>query len=105
MLEFQTKLGIDVNKFDDEGQPALHVAIKNSNAPIVERLLDFYKKNQLDVNVVDSYGWTPLHCATFYCSGKPAEDIIVKALLEYQGISIDIETVDGNLVRNYSVCI
>jgi len=101
LLENHAKLGVDVNKYDYEGQPAIHVAIKNSNATIVERLLDFYKKNQLDVNVVDSYGWTPLHCATFYCSGKQAEDIIVKALLETPGISIDIETVDGNLPLHY----
>jgi ankyrin repeat protein len=76
---------------DDEGQTKLHHAIKNNNVAEVERLLSLHQRLMVDVNVKDLYGWTPLHCAVSNCTGTDSDDEILRMLLEFPTIEVNVE--------------
>jgi len=96
-LDFTSEL----NNIDDEGQMPIHCAVKFGNTKIIKFFIDYYLKNQLDLNVKDNVGWTILHCACYYCHGKPMEDETLKMLLDLPSIKVDHTTIDGNTPLHY----
>lgn len=60
ILETSPDLANHFSVINEEGKTALHVAIKNDDFPIVERLLQAAEHLQVDLNCKDSQGWTPL---------------------------------------------
>jgi hypothetical protein len=56
---FSSKLLIDINVKDENGNTPFHIAVKNRNMPIIEYLI----QNGADINVADKYGNTALHHA------------------------------------------
>lgn len=56
----------DPSSSNDEGITALHNAICAGHLDIVRSLVQF----GVDVNAVDTDGWTPLHCAAS-CNNQP----------------------------------
>lgn len=75
---------------DQDGRYPLHWAISFQNGKIVEQLLPFMKKIDLD-DITDDSGWAPLHIA---CSVGSIS--ILKELLEHTiEPSLDIQTVTG----------
>ncbi len=82
----------------------LHIAVMTSSPDMVKLLLDTYKKRQPNewsstlnsfflgdmINVTDENGQTPLHLAVIHNRRK-----IVKLLLEYEEIILDIQDSNG----------
>ncbi len=44
----------------EEGELAIHAAIKTRNIAIIDAMLKFYRENNLNINQKDSLGWTAL---------------------------------------------
>jgi ankyrin repeat protein len=81
---------IDLNKFNNSNRTPLVLAILKDNVEIVDELLN---NSQVDINLQDKWGWTPLMIAVRY-SNKPK--IIVKKLLGNPDIKINIQDKDGS---------
>lgn len=83
---------IDVNAQDNEGNTALHHAVKNYTPEYAELLLEY---SDLDPNIQNNEGMTPLHLLFF--SYKRQDDIV-----EWLNAFLDVGSVDWNLTDNYN---
>ncbi|XP_051900072.1 relA-associated inhibitor [Pristis pectinata] len=63
----------DPSQSNDEGITALHNAVCGGHYDVVEFLVNF----GVNVNVSDSHGWTPLHCAAS-CNDLPICTLLVE---------------------------
>ena len=66
------------------------------NEEMINLILSYYQTKNWNINVKDNSGWTPLHIAVYYASGRHTDDIILKKLLDYPGIEVDVENSDSN---------
>lgn len=60
ILENGTDLETHFSTINEEGLTAMHVAIKNNDYLIVEKLIQGAEHVHFDFNTKDSHGWTPL---------------------------------------------
>lgn len=60
ILEGGVELAHHFSTINEEGQTVFHVAIKNNEFLIVERLIQAAEHLSVDFNTKDSHGWTPL---------------------------------------------
>ncbi|XP_074655356.1 notch-regulated ankyrin repeat-containing protein-like [Tubulanus polymorphus] len=70
MQEYQGK--VNVNKYDREGQTALHQCCIEGNLELVKLLLKF----GADVRLANIDGWSPLHVAAYGGHKKIADCLI-----------------------------
>ena len=80
------RIGLPINSQDKDGYSALYWAVFNNNTYVVNKLIS---KNA-DVNVRNSYYWTPLHAAAHNSNAD-----MMKLLLEH-GAEISIRNNKGD---------
>ena len=80
------RIGLPINSQDKDGYSALYWAVFNNNTYVVNKLIS---KNA-DVNVRNSYYWTPLHAAAHNSNTD-----MMKLLLEH-GAEISIKNNKGD---------
>lgn len=100
-MQYQKELNIDITYEPDSELLPLHQAICSKNVQIVELYLEYYQKNNLDINVKDNNGWTIMHVAVYYSTGKTAEDEILKELLLLNNVQVDVDNNDSNTPLHY----
>ena len=69
---FLIEHGADVHVVDTDKKTCLHLAMENDNDKLVVTLL----KCGVSVRAEDKNGWTPLHEAAYYGSGKSAKVLV-----------------------------
>jgi len=74
----------------------LFIAIKNSSVNDVQTLL---ADPSVDVNMKDSYGYTPLHAAC--CVFSERDDEVLEALLKHKSIDVNLENRDRSTPLHY----
>jgi ankyrin repeat protein len=84
------------NWVENEKEPELITAVKNSQLMRVSSLLEDPKTN---VNQLDQAGYTPLHTACTIFSDN--DDEILTALLRCKGINVSLSNPDGNTPLHY----
>lgn len=101
LVENAGRFGIQFDQMDEDGSYPLHSAIRTGNPTIVKLFLQHYLKHNMDINSKDRLGWTIAHCAAAPERKGAAEDEILKEVLEYPSIIIDVSSVDGNTPLHY----
>src|SRR4051812_38504765 len=75
------------------GHPPLHEALMTTDLSIIKLIMDYYSKQNINVNLKDEYGWTAcnfipcqfitdvavVHCAVTFCTKTEDDERIVKA--------------------------
>lgn len=90
IIKFLHKKGVDINELCDDENPLL-IAAKKGWVDIVDYLLSCVKQDELDMNIQDSYGWTPLMFAVIH-----GQTDVVDRLLQIKECKINISNNLGN---------
>eukprot|EP00494_Astrolonche_serrata_P034443 UN34712 len=94
--DIDINMKIDSSDIDRRGYSALHVAVENENLDILRLLC---KHPQIDINVTDLYGDTPLIMA---CASVTENTIdIVNILLQKESVDINIQNKEGRTALTY----
>eukprot|EP01119_Soliformovum_irregulare_P001805 TRINITY_DN1159_c0_g2_i1.p1 TRINITY_DN1159_c0_g2~~TRINITY_DN1159_c0_g2_i1.p1 ORF type:complete len:877 (+),score=308.98 TRINITY_DN1159_c0_g2_i1:74-2704(+) len=91
----------EIKKLESAGTPPLHEAIETGNHDLIEAFLDFYRKSNHSINAKNRQGWTALHALVSTCNQHERDQALLKRMLEFPGILVDIENVDQNTPLHY----
>lgn len=91
------ELGTNVNAQQKSGYSALHFAIQESNLPILNLLLGV---NEIDLNLQDKYGHTPLLRILTNGNRKDPRSYMMVEKLINRGASLEIENSSGQSPRS-----
>eukprot|EP01119_Soliformovum_irregulare_P021803 TRINITY_DN7331_c0_g1_i1.p1 TRINITY_DN7331_c0_g1~~TRINITY_DN7331_c0_g1_i1.p1 ORF type:complete len:755 (+),score=229.52 TRINITY_DN7331_c0_g1_i1:122-2386(+) len=92
---------VDLFALDDAQQIPLFAAVRSRNPKTVKLFLDYYARNELDINQRDDYGWTLLFILFHYNKGTLAEEQILKMILDHEGLDVNARATDGNTALHY----
>jgi len=96
------KLKNMLNHLDGEGQAPIHIAMKSPQTLIVKLFMDLYKscsQYEFDLNLPDSYGFTPLHLLV--TNNDIAPQVVKEFLEEFPEIDVSIGNRDKNTPLHY----
>ena len=87
LFDYYVDLGADPLLLDRRGCNGLHYAVRASNLLVLRKILG----RKPDINVIDDYGWTPLHWAA---ASTSVSTYIIKVLLD-EGCNKDMKDKAG----------
>lgn len=100
-IDEKTKPILTIASTNASEQIPLHAAVKVNNPNLVRIVLNAHTKWSIDVNLQDSFGWTALHACCYCSRGTDAEEDILRQLLEYSGIRVDVANTDDTTPLHY----
>ncbi len=95
-IEQALATGADINKRDDKGRAALHVAVLFGQTGSLGFLLDNGAYNGANIDAGDDYGGTALHLSALV--GKPG----AVSLLLMHGAATDVQMLDGSTALHWA---
>jgi ankyrin repeat protein len=98
---FERKLSLAIFSDFVDGQTVLQHTLRSPNEKIVDLMLSVYRRNNLDVNAQDRFGWTAFHVACYEVSGTPRDARMISKLLDFATLDVTIPNQDGNTCLHY----
>eukprot|EP00727_Mastigamoeba_balamuthi_P007856 m51a1_g3691 putative ankyrin repeat-containing protein (731) ;mRNA; f:350527-353786 len=87
----------DLGQPDSQDRVPLVMAVQEFPAAVTD-ILEFYEKNNIDINHQDTSGNTVLHVA---CQEPQLEERVLASLLNFKGINVSAKNMDANTPLHY----